>query len=972
MKKFLSHFALLCLSALMVFSAQAQNAGTITGTVKNSSSSETLSAVTVSVKGGNAGTFTDDKGNFKLNIAQKAPFTLVFSSVGFATKEVIVQANTNKLAVSLDPAYVLGSEVVVAASRVAERILESPVSIERISNNTIKNSPAPSYYDILGTLKGVDVITASLTFKSIGTRGFNGSGNNRLNQLIDGMDNQAPGLNFSVAAIVGLTELDVDNIELLPGASSALYGSGGMNGTVLINSKNPFKYQGLSFQIKQGVNHVDNFQRPQAAYKDYTVRWADKIGDRFAYKVSAQYTEAQDWLAQNTSNYSRSTGTPNGEAIGGTRSSDPNYDGVNVYGDETTSSMAGVYGSVKAGILANLTAAYAPYGPLAGAYANAAFAQVYSAAGASPNLAYYRTALGASPATAGLVPFASYLFGDAKGYFAGNTNVSRTGFNEIDVIDPIAKNLKVTGSVHYKINDKTEASFSAYTGSGNTVYTGSDRYSLKELTMSQFKFELKSKNWFFRSYKTIEDAGKSYNSTITARLFNEALQPSTTWYPTYTAAFVQYRDAGMGIAQANNAARAVADQGRPVGNIGNSDLFKAIASVPISKGGGMFLDKSSLSVQEAQYNFTELLGLNKYNADLLLGGSIKQYLLNSQGTLFADTAGKLKINELGVYAQLSKKLFGDVLKLSLSGRYDKNDNFTGRFTPRASAVIKIAQDHNLRLSYQSAYRFPTTQNQWINLLVGGGTRLMGGLPQLRDYYNFNTNKAYSLASVLSGAPVEQKFGEFKPESMTSFEIGYKALIGKKLLIDFYAYTGQYTNFITGITVLQSRNAANPQLTDLASASTRIAYSISTNAPGKVSTSGWGISADYLLPANFTFSTSVFTDEIGALPSGFISYFNTPTFRTNFGLSNSGFALKKRLGFAANLHYQDGFTYEGTFGVGKVSSYSTLDASLNYKLTSIKSLIKLGGSNILNHYYYTAFGSPKIGGLYYVSFAYNIF
>ncbi len=977
MKKFLRHFALFCLGTLVVFSAQAQNASTVTGTVKNSSSSETLSAVSVTVKGSNAGTFTDDKGTFKLTVSQKAPFTLVFSSVGFENKEVIVDASTSKLSVSLTPAFVLGSEVVVAASRVAEKILESPVTIERISNNTIKNSPAASYYDILGTLKGVDVTTASLTFKSISTRGFNGSGNNRLNQLIDGMDNQAPGLNFSVASIVGLTELDVDNIELLPGASSALYGAGGMNGTVLINSKNPFKYQGLSFQIKQGVNHVDNFERPQAAFKDYTVRFANKVGNRFAYKVSAQYTEAQDWLAQNTSNYSRTTGTANGETISGSRSSDPNYDGVNVYGDETTSSMANVYKNVKDGILANLTTAYAPYGPLAGAYANAAFAQVYGAAGASPNLAYYKAALGASPTTASLVPYAPYLFGDAKGYFAGNTNVSRTGYNESDIIDPVAKNLKVTGSLHYKINDKTEASFSAYTGSGNTVYTGSERYSLRDLSMSQFKLELKSKNWYFRSYKTMEDAGKSFNSTVTTRLFNEAIKSSTAWYPTYTAAYVQYRDAGMGTLQANNAARAVADIGRPVGNIGNSELFKSIANTPIgikNGNGGKFLDKSSLSVNEGQYNLTELLGLNKHNMDLLVGASIKQYTLNSQGTLFADTAGKIKINELGAYAQMSKKFFGDVLKLSLSGRYDKNDNFAGRFTPRASAVIKIAPDQNLRLSYQSAYRFPTTQNQWINLTIGSGSILMGGLPALRNYYNFTNNKVYTQASVLANAPVEQTFAEFKPESMSSFEIGYKALIGKKLLIDFYAYTGSFDNFLSGVKVVQavSGNVGDLTAANIADSKKVTNYNISTNATGKVSTSGWGISADYLLPANFTFSTSIFTDEIGALPSGFISYFNTPTFRTNFGLSNSGFALKKRLGFAANLHYQDGFTYEGTFGVGQISSYNTLDAALNYKLPAIKSLIKVGGSNILNHYYYTAFGSPKIGGLYYVSFAYNIF
>ncbi len=967
MKRFLSHMGLFCLATLMAFTANAQSASAISGTVKNSISSESLAAVSVTVKGGNAGTFTDDKGNFKLSIAQKAPLTLVFSSVGYESKEVVVDANNLKVSVSLKPSYVLGSDVVVSASRVAERILESPVSIERVSSAQIKAAPAASYYDILANLKGVDVVAASLTFKTVTTRGFSGSGNTSFNQLIDGMDNQAPGLNFSVGTMVGLTELDVDNMELLPGASSALYGSGGMNGTVLINSKNPFKYQGLSFQIKQGVNHVDNYQRPQAAYKDYSVRWASKLGDRWAYKVSAEYTEAQDWLANNKSNYSRTTGTANGQVISGYRANDPNYDGVNVYGDETTSSLSSIFGSVKAGVVGALTAAYGGNAT----YANAAYATLYGAAQAGPysgNLTNYSAFL--KGANAALAPYAPYLYGDAKGMFTG-VNVSRTGYNEADVLDPVAKNTKVSGSIHYKVNDKTEASFSAYTGSGNTVYTGSDRYSLNGLNMTQLKLEVKSKNWLVRGYKTIEDAGNSYNATITTRLFNEAWKPSTTWYPTYTAAYVQYKDAGLDNNAAAAAARSIADAGRPTGHIGSSELFKTIAGIPISQGGGKFLDKSTLSVAEGQFNLTDLLSLAQYDADLLVGGSLKNYSLNSQGTLFADTAGKININESGLYSQLSKRFFGDILKVSVSGRYDKNDNFAGRFTPRASAVIKIAEDNNIRLSYQEAYRFPTTQNQWINLLVGGGTRLMGGLPQLRSYYHFDTNPAYSLASVLAGAPVQQQFGEFKPESMSSFEVGYKTLINKKLLIDFYAYAGKYTNFISGVTVLQSRNAASPKLADLLSASTRIAYSISTNAPGDVYTSGWGVSADYVLPNNFTFSTSVYTDEIGNLPSGFISYFNTPLFRANFALNNSGFLFKNRLGFGANLHYQDDFTYEGTFAVGKVASFNTIDAVLTYKVPSIKSMIKVGGTNILNHYYNTAYGSPSIGGLYYVSFAYNI-
>jgi len=976
MTRLLTRFSLFCAFAFTAISAMAQNAGTITGTVKNGSSGETIAAVSVTVKGSSVGTYTDDKGTFRLNVAQKAPYTLVFSSVGFENQEQVVNAGTTKVDVSLKQAFTLGTEVVVAASRVAERILESPVTIERINNNTIKNAPVSNYYDLLGTLKGVDVNAASLNFKSISTRGFNGSGNTRLNQLIDGMDNQAPGLNFSVGSIVGLTELDVDNIELLPGASSALYGAGAMNGTVLINSKNPFKYQGLSFQVKQGINHIDGKQRPLAPFKDWTVRYAKKIGDRFAYKFSMQYTEAEDWRANSTQNYSRTTGTQNGQMIPGTRESDPNYDGVNFYGDETTSNLAGVGSAVKSGVLGSLVGAYGS------AIGTATFNSLYDAAALYPTLASYQAFLTAAGGAA-LGANAAFLWGDKRGYF-NNVNVSRTGYAEQDIVDPIALNVKFQGSLHYKINDNVEASFAAYTGFGNTMYTGSDRYALKDLRMGQYKLELKAKNWYVRAYTTLENSGASFNSTIAARYFNEAWKPSTTWYPTYAATYSTLLSAGLNQQAAHAGARANADAGRPTGFLGNNPMFQALTSTPISQGGAMFLDRSSLRVFEGQYNLTEAFGLAKHNADFLVGASSRQFILNSQGTLFADTAANIKINETGAYAQLSKRFLDDLFKFSLSGRYDKNTNFQGRFTPRASLVIKLEEDHNLRLSYQTAYRFPTTQNQWINLLVGGGTRLMGGLPQLRDYYKFNTNPAYSLASVnafgasaAAGAPNPallkvQSFPEFKPESMRSFEVGYKGLVAKKLLIDFYYYFGKYENFISGVTVLQSRNAAAPSPLDVLFADKRIAYSISTNATQEVKTSGWGLSLDYILPKNFTVTSNIYGDKIGGLEEGFISYFNTPKMRANVGLANSGFALKKQLGFSATYRYQDGFTYEGTFGVGQVSSYNTIDAVLTYKLPAIKSLIKAGGTNIMNTYYNTAHGSPAIGGLYYVSFTYNVF
>ncbi len=978
MRRLLAHLGLLAIATTLCVSAFAQQSTTISGSVKTTKSNEMLSAVSVTVKGGTAGTFTDDKGNFKLSTIQKLPITLLFSSVGYASKEVVVRSNNEIVTVDLETSFTLGNEVVVAASRVPERILESPVSIERISTAAIRNSPATNYYDMITNLKGVDVVMASLTFRSIGTRGFNNSGNSRLNQLVDGMDNQAPGLNFSVGSVLGLTELDVENMELLPGASSALYGSGGMNGTVLINSKSPFKYQGLSFQVKQGVKDVDGYQRPVSSYNDWSLRWAQKISEKFAFKIGAQFVQAKDWLASQSDNYLRpptpGAASPNGNVTTGSRTTDPNYDGVNFYGDETNVNM----GSTATSVIASTGLSAATLATFNG----------YIAANPGLTLAGFNGFLTAAGAgglvTAGASPFI-YGASPSRNYF-GQQYVSRTGYAEKDIINPTTVNVKLSGSVYYKLNDKTEASFLAYWGTGNSVYTGSDRYSLSNLKMGQYKLEVKSKNWFLRAYTTHENSGDSYNSTIAGRLFNEAWRPSQVWVPTYMSALVAYRDAGLNSQDANNAARGVADAGRPTGYVGNDPLFKKVISTPISKGGALFLDATRLNVFEGQYNASNDLGLTKTGTDFLIGASLRRYILNSQGTLFADTAGTIKIDEVGAYAQLSQKFFNDVLKITASGRYDKNSNFDGRFTPRASAVVKLAKDHNLRFSYQQAYRFPTTQNQWINLTVGGGTRLLGGLPQLRDFYNFGSNPGYTPASVVAfgtaaaggtfnpGLLVAQTFDKFKPEQSTSYEVGYKGLIAQRLLIDVYAYWATYKDFLSSVQVLQARNqpSAPAGYLDLLDANKRIGYSISVNTPGNVKTMGWGVSAEYLMPKNYSVSANLYSDEIGDLPVGFTSYFNTPKYRTNIAFNNSGFLKDNRYGFSVVYRWVDKFFYEGTFGSGQMPSYGTLDAVISYKFPVSKSLVKLGATNVFNKYYSTGWGNPSIGGLYYVSFGWNVF
>ena len=924
MRKIASYMMALFVANILTIAAYSQS-NTISGTIVNSLTRESVSAVSITVKGGPVGTFTDDRGNFKIQINQKLPVTLLISSVGYELQEVVVNNASQPVTVQFVPSNSLGQEVVVSATKVAQKILESPVSIERVSSANIRNSAVSSYYDILSSLKGVDFTTSSLTFKTPSTRGFNGSGSVRVNQIVDGMDNQAPGLNFSVGSVIGLTELDVDNIELLPGASSALYGPGGMNGTILINSKSPFKYQGLSYQVKMGIMNTDSRYRDVSPYHNWSVRWAKKVSEKFAFKIGSEIIAAKDWMGYDKRNYLRN-GT-DGKIVDGDRATDPNYDGVNVYGDETTT-------DIRTAVLNSIGASAAPF----------------------------------------LKNFIDTLNNGRP------INVSRTGYNENEIVSPNTLNYKLSGALHYKLTPGIEAILSGYWGTGNTIYTGSERYSLRALKVGQYKLELNHKNWMLRGYTTQENSGESYNATVTARLFNEnwkASGGSTGWFSQYAQTYLGGRLNGLTDFDAQTLARKTADVGRPVpGSAAFKQGFDKIRSLPIggNPGGGLFVDRTDLYMVEGQYNLTHLTA--KF-ADILVGANYKKYNLNSRGTLFADGGGIIGIGEYGGYIQATRNLFDNVVKLTVSGRYDKNDNFKGRFTPRATALFRLAENNNIRVSFQTAYRFPSTQQQWIDLDVGSSTRLLGGVPFFTQKYNLNNNTY--LLSTLPTVKTQYSITPFKPESVSTYELGYKGLALKdKLLIDIYGYYGQYQGFLTRILLVQPK--AGLTVDDIANAITNKVnvsnvaniYSVPANSPSKVKTYGFGISIDYRLPLAFVIGANLSSDDLKDVPAGFAASFNTPKYRTNLSVGNTGFGFKKRLGFNVAYRWQDAFYFQGDLTNAEMPAIHTVDAQVSLRLPSTKSVLKLGANNLLNQYYANAAGNSIIGGLYYVSFAYNVF
>jgi hypothetical protein len=204
--------------------------------------------------------------------------------------------------------------------------------------------------------------------------------------------------------------------------------------------------------------------------------------------------------------------------------------------------------------------------------------------------------------------------------------------------------------------------------------------------------------------------------------------------------------------------------------------------------------------------------------------------------------------------------------------------------------------------------------------------------------------------------------------MKSFEVGYKGLFAKKLLVDVYGYSGHYDDFLGRSIVVQA--LAGP--TSVFSSSASRVLSIAVNSQNSVKTWGLGASADMLLPRSFVITANASIDRIDGVEAGFVSFFNSPGYRLNLGFSNTGFGNEKRFGFALNMRKQDGYFYESDFRQGDIEGYTVFDGQVSYKVPKQKTLIKVGGTNLSNKYYKTAFANPGIGAIYYVSLGYNVF
>ena len=911
---------LLSLFVLMNLNAQV----TLTGKLLDDYTSNPIDGAKIKVKGMNAGAFTDEKGAFTISLQADLPIILISSFLGYTDLETTVASVSETIVIRLKTDKTLNLEEVNVRSFATDKEKESALSIETMSLAEIQETPSTDFYEGLSHMKGVDLTSASLGFKVVNTRGFNSTSPVRTLQIIDGVDNASPGLNFALGNFLGASELDLMKVEVVSGASSAFYGPNAFNGVISMYTKSPFKFQGFSASVKGGERMLN----------EYALRYAkafqNKEGkDKFAFKLNFSYLSADDWVADNAN------------SVAGLDTDENNpggYDAVNRYGDENLSPNINNALDVQS------------------RWMTPGLRRWHRTGYWEKDVVDYDTKnLKASAAL-------HYLFTeDIELVLASNLGTGTTvyqGDNRFSLKDILFVQNRL------ELRKKDDFFIRAYA-------TNEDAGNSYDAVLTSFLMQdAASDDWdWYNRYRGY------WTGNITDQVRD--LDPNVVWEPTLGQTLdISAIDSVVAanpeqMAAWHNEAEAFANEEH--GDLGgalayfepgtarfDSLLTDITSKTSFLEGGSRIQDKSALYHLHGEKIF------NTEFAKFTVGANGRIYTPKSEGALFSDTGGVTIINrEFGVYAGAEKRFKDDEWILKASIRVDKNENFNFLPSPAVSLIWQPNKEHSLRATLTSAIRNPTLLNQYMYYNVGRA-KLVGNISgydslvtieSLRDYYytqNPDTLSYFNLDPIA-------------PEEVKSVEVGYRGVLFKNLYVDMNYYFNSYTNFIgftTGadITILQSGFVVND------------VYRIATNSRERITTQGATVGLNYYLGDNYAingnYSWNVLNKESD---DPIIPAYNTPEHKFNIGFRGRDLSIKKFKGFGFNVNYKwiEGFIFEGSPQfTGSVPTYGLLDAQINKRIDKANLTIKIGASNLLNNQVLQVYGGPFVGRMIYTSLSFD--
>ncbi len=955
--KFLLQVMLLCFSTAVV--AQTQ----ISGTVADNNGQPVPGASVV--LDSNTGTVTDFDGNFTLNTSQTPPFTITVSSVGLETKSVTVSSAAQALSITLGDSATQLDEIVVSASRIAQRLFESPVTVEKFSLREIQATPSADYFNGLANLKSVNVLEAGLVFSQISLRGFTDIYNEGLVTLVDGMNNQAPVFGFGVGNLIGLHDIDVQSVEILPGAASALYGADAYKGIVFINSKNPFDHEGVDISYRRGQTEQD--AAGINMFEDFAIRMGGKINDKLAIKATVSHKWGTEWAAEDYRH------TSNRNIIEGYSTNNPDYNAVNVEGEQPFTSPI-IFGAI------------------------------------------------ASQAPAALAPGLLQLSAIAPNYF---DTVYSTGYKLVDLMGNDTYNTKGNFAINYRPNSKTEISVQSLIGTGKApLYTGATVYNLDKVLVQQHKLELKSGGLKAKFFYTHEDAGNTsitgYDAVNLANAQPGGLQAGWggAYINTYLGGIAMSQGIPLNMAllgvlggiqtHIQTAYGQVLAGARPASDLATlsiNDLYgdttpfhvaaraaananmlmpgteafnQALASsrsnaIEIGRG-SIVQDLSKIFNYEVDYDFGEKLEFG----NLIVGASYRNYELATGGTLYTDYDAPIEYNEYGAYAQLKKTMMDDKLTVTASARYDKQSVLeSGNFTPRLGFLFNLSENQNIRLTAQTGFRNPTNQDKFIGLNQrsffilgnerGSIDRFNTGLVQLANGLigSFTGNYVMNNSvNQLDNSAADLNFA--KPETVSTVELGYR-YNSSGFTFDISGYYNAYKDKIAGVYVYTPLVDATYTTVAAAMAGGNFfEFQVDSNIDNDFSAYGLSFEAIKTLTPSLTANLIYEYNDLDYTPDPVVEVnmsWNTPEHRVKAGLN---YQVDDIINVSANGRYNSEYYYESSFFNTDVPENVVLDAKLSIALKNVNSILEIGGNNIGGENYIAIPGSGLVGTTYYAA------
>ena len=954
----------LLLLAVLGLIGQTLVAQEISGRVIDNKTGESVIMANVLIKGTTQGTSTDIDGNFTIKLGKSTfPVTLEVSFIGYKVTDYTVKGPKQEVVIRLTEDSQMLDAVEVIEQRLSKKQRESALTVEALDNLAIKETPAANFYEALGNLKGVDLTSASIGFKIINTRGFNSTSPVRSLQLIDGVDNQAPGLNFSLGNFLGANELDIMNVDIIAGASTAFYGPGAFNGVISMTTKDPFLFEGLSFSQKVGERALSETSfRYAEAFKLFSDDYED-----FAFKLNLFYLRADDWEADN---YDPVDGSPVGADNPG------RYDAVNIYGDESLASNneRNSFTDVKFNDVPGLGIFYRP------GYRE-------------PDLVNYDTRN--FKANAGLfykdkndVQYSYTLnYGTGTTVYQGENRFSLQGIQFMQNIFEVKKKDKFFVRAYSTVEDAGDSYDAVLTAFKMNDQVLGDESTWNQNYASAWKRPFRF-NQAFQSAAGFSVGMPSFDSAFFENEYQDILRE-------YNELLRDFHDSLLNITSGN----------RPLPGSPEYDaLFDEITGKTFTEGGSKFYDRSALYHIMGEYQF-DLFDDYK----MRVGGNYRMYRPNSRGNIFdevipssiiTDSVGNIisqeyriiTNQEFGAYLGAEKKFLGEMLKASFTLRMDKNQNFDYLFSPAFSLVYTIDEKNTVRASLGRAIRNPTLQDQYLRYDVGRAVLLgnINGYDSLVtvesfDFYREQQTLDRDNLDFFNVAPIS-------PEKVTTAEIGYRGTWFNRVFVDINYFHSWYTNFIGFQFGLDPR--FSPDFPD------RIlglrAYRVAANAEGLVTTQGLNVGINYYMDDHLSLNGNYSYNNINLTPSAniitetfyqdqlnksqevdpIVPAFNTPEHKFNLGLTGRNYKpfnnREDKIGFAVTYKWIEGFLFEGSPQfTGFIDTYDLLDAQISYEVPAWDMTFKLGASNILNNKVFQVYGGPRVGRLAYFSLLYEL-